>query len=97
MIYLIGSRAMNQKDLYLDEIGKKCEVGDWKLLYLLAKNMEPLVFGEFLRELYHTMKKKDPKDENNSLRMTPHANLKLMANDVVDLPEGSLNGKSYAV
>ena len=37
------------KDVHLDEIGRRCEVGDWKLLYLLAKNMEPLVFGEFLR------------------------------------------------
>ncbi len=32
-------------------------MGDWKLLYLLARNMEPLVFGEFLRELYGVLKK----------------------------------------
>ena len=43
------SYKYNPKDVHLDEIGRRCEVGDWKLLYLLAKNMEPLVFGEFLR------------------------------------------------
>ena len=45
----LRTRSMHQKDVHLDEIGRKCEVGDWKLLYLLAKNMEPVVFGEFLR------------------------------------------------
>ena len=47
---------MNQKGLHLDEIGKKCEVGDWKILYLLSKNMEPMVFGEFIRELFNALK-----------------------------------------
>ncbi len=37
-------------------MSKHFELGDWKLLYILSKNMEPLVFGEFLRELYKTMK-----------------------------------------
>ena len=45
----LRTRALHQKGVHLDEIGKRCEVGDWKLLYLLAKNMEPVVFGEFLR------------------------------------------------
>ena len=45
----LRTRALHQKEVHLDEIGRKCEVGDWKLLYLLAKNMEPVVFGEFLR------------------------------------------------
>ncbi len=42
-------------------MGKFFEFGDWRLLYLLSKNMEPLVFGEFLRELYNTIKDKTEK------------------------------------
>jgi len=47
---------MDQQQIPLDEMGDDFEVGDWKLLYLLGRNMEPLVFGEFLREVkyyYH--------------------------------------------
>ncbi len=47
----LGARAMNQRELGLDEIARHCELGDWKLLYLLGRNMEPVVLGEFLREL----------------------------------------------
>ena len=36
----------------VEEIGEQCEVGDWKLLSLLAENMEPLVFGEFIQQLF---------------------------------------------
>ena len=39
----------------LDEMGRHFELGDWKLLYILSRNMEPLVFGEFLRELYQAI------------------------------------------
>ncbi|TRY68309.1 hypothetical protein TCAL_03015 [Tigriopus californicus] len=52
----LKSRTMNQPDLHLNDIGRHFEVGDWKLLYILARNMEPLVFGEFLRELFGTLK-----------------------------------------
>ena len=77
---------MNQKDLYLDEIGKKCEVGDWKLLYLLAKNMEPLVFGELLRELYNAMKK--DKNANAETKALPRGE---------SPTEGSVHSKAYLV
>ena len=48
-------------------MGKHFEVGDWKLLYLLARNMEPLVFGEFLRELFKSMTEKNDKAASKSL------------------------------
>jgi len=47
-------------------MGKFFDFGDWRLLYLLSKNMEPLVFGEFLRELYSTIKEKTEKKEKPS-------------------------------
>ena len=55
---------MHQRDLPFDEMGKHFELGDWKLLYILSHNMEPLVFGEFVRELYKAMK--DFNDNANS-------------------------------
>jgi hypothetical protein len=61
----LRSRSMNQKDIHLDEIGSRCEMGDWKLLYLLAKNMEPLVFGEFLRELFCALKDRNDNNKDN--------------------------------
>ena len=32
-------------------MGKSLQVGDWKLLYILSKNMEALAYEEFLYEL----------------------------------------------
>ncbi len=55
----LRSKSINQKGIIVEEIGRKCEMGDWKLLYLLAKNMEPLVFGEFIKELFSAMYKKE--------------------------------------
>ncbi|MPC38566.1 Innexin inx2 [Portunus trituberculatus] len=34
----------------LDLIAKKCNLGDWFLIYHLGRNMEPMVYGEFLKE-----------------------------------------------
>ena len=52
----LQSRAMNRKDINLDDLGRYFEIGDWKLLYILGTNMEPLVFGEFLQELARAMR-----------------------------------------
>ena len=53
---ILRSRSLHQSDLPLEEMGKHFELGDWKLLYILSRNMEPLVFGEFIRELYKVLK-----------------------------------------
>ncbi|KAK3868927.1 hypothetical protein Pcinc_025727 [Petrolisthes cinctipes] len=34
----------------LDLISKKCNLGDWFLIYHLGRNMEPTSYGEFLKE-----------------------------------------------
>ena len=62
---------MRQQDLNLDDMGQHFEVGDWKLLYLLSKNMEPLVFGEFLRELHRELKKDRNANESNGSPSKP--------------------------
>ena len=48
----LRSKTVNQRSVLVEEIGELCEVGDWKLLSLLADNMEPLVFGEFIQQLF---------------------------------------------
>ncbi|CAL4059830.1 unnamed protein product, partial [Meganyctiphanes norvegica] len=35
----------------LDSITRKCKIGDWLILYQLSKNMDPLIFKEFISEL----------------------------------------------
>ena len=63
----LKSRAMNRKDVNLDDLGRHFEIGDWKLLYILGTNMEPLVFGEFLQELSRAIR-----DSNqNSVATSP--------------------------
>ena len=56
--------SLHQSDLPLEEMGRHFELGDWKLLLLLSSNMEPLVFGEFIRELYKAMR--DANDNANA-------------------------------
>ena len=55
----LQSRAMNRKDVPWDELGRRFEIGDWKLLYILGTNMEPLVFGEFLHQLAKTINERE--------------------------------------
>lgn len=64
---MLRSRSMHQHDLPLEEMGKHFELGDWKLLYILSKNMEPLVFGEFLREVYKAIKRAKDRNDNSSV------------------------------
>ena len=61
----LRSRALDQHDLHLDAIGKYCEVGDWKLLYILSRNMEPVVFAEFLRELFKAVRERKIKYDSS--------------------------------
>jgi len=68
---ILRSRSLHQSDLPLEEMGRHFELGDWKLLYLLSANMEPLVFGEFIRELYKAMK-----DANDNATAAAQANAK---------------------
>jgi len=61
----LRSRTLDQQEIRLDDMGDNFEVGDWKLLYLLGRNMEPLVFGEFLRELHNALKAKESQTGNH--------------------------------
>lgn len=43
------SRLANTEDV--EAVNRKCHIGDWFLLYQLAKNMDPLIYREFITEL----------------------------------------------
>ena len=55
---MLRSRAAQQVRVMaaLDDVTRKLQVGDWKLLHILGINKEPLVFGELVVELAEQMK-----------------------------------------
>ena len=44
-------------DIDWPSMDKSLQVGDWKLLYILSKNMESMAYEEFLYELSRLHKK----------------------------------------
>jgi len=54
---MLKSRAAQQSSATqaLDQVSDRLCVGDWRLLHLLAVNMEPRVFGELMEELADQM------------------------------------------
>ena len=44
-------------DIDWQSMDKSLQVGDWKLLYILSKNMESMAYEEFLYELSRLHKK----------------------------------------
>jgi len=57
----------------LDDITNNFQFGDWKLLHILAYNMTPVIFGEFVLELDTQLGEKEeaelkPNDSNANLR-----------------------------
>jgi len=66
VIFLPKTRAMvlkwrarlAPKD-YTDIVVRKSQIGDWFLLYLLGKNMEPIVYKEFITDLARKLEGKD--------------------------------------
>ena len=63
----IRGRSMHQVDTELEEMNSHFELGDWKLLYILSSNMEPLVVTEFLRELKKALRLSTKDDSNSTI------------------------------
>ena len=75
----------------MDDFGRYFEIGDWKLLYILGTNMEPLVFGEFLQELSRAMK-----DTNQNSVATPPVKTPLLhSEDKIFQPRGIVNERDF--
>lgn len=52
----------------IDGISSKLEVGDWWILYMLGRNLEPLVYREVVAEL---SKKVETNESNNAWLARP--------------------------
>ena len=49
---LLMSRSRLTKRHQVESIARRSQLGDWFMLYQLGKNIDPLIFKEFLGELY---------------------------------------------
>lgn len=56
---LLRARARLAPMYHVEAVCRKSKLGDWFLLYQLGKNIDPLIFKEFLNELYKKMEEKD--------------------------------------
>lgn len=68
MSYL-SSKTMHQPDVHLEDVSASLEVGDWKLLYILGRNMEPITLAEFLRELVSLIKVVEDKEKTKIIEV----------------------------
>jgi hypothetical protein len=50
-LYLLRARSRLSPSDEIEDINDKCQIGDWFVLYQLGKNMDPLIFKEFVHEL----------------------------------------------
>ena len=69
---MLRSRAAHQglATAALDEVTRKLQMGDWKLLHILGMNMEPLVFGELVVELAEQMRDAKPNTMEKEIGQT---------------------------
>lgn len=56
---LLRGRSRLSSPHQIETICRKQKLGDWFLLYQLGKNIDPLIFREFIRALYHKMENRN--------------------------------------
>ena len=57
---VLGARSRMASDDDLDVVSRYCKIGDWFLLNQLAKNMDPIIFKEFIADLAQNLNGKNP-------------------------------------
>ena len=54
----------------LEDVTNRFMFGDWRLLHILAYNMNPMILAEFIEELHNQMREKDditlPRNDSNA-------------------------------
>merc|ERR1719394_1604681 len=55
MMLLKARAKLNKNPRQVDAICKKFRLGDWFVLYQLGKNIDPLIFREFINDLYERL------------------------------------------
>jgi len=58
--HLLRAQARLANAADVDVINEKCMIGDWFVLLLLGKNMEPLIYKEFIGDLAERLQGKTP-------------------------------------
>ena len=51
--YLLSIQARLTPYDQVQTVTRKCQIGDWFILYLLSKNVDPVVFKEVIYDLAH--------------------------------------------
>lgn len=59
-MYMLRSRAHLASRNEVDVVARKCQIGDWFVLQLLGKNIDPLVFKEFICDLAYRLEGRKP-------------------------------------
>lgn len=58
-MYLLRSRARLGPFEEIETITKKCQIGDWFILYQLSRNIDPLIFKELISDLAKKLEGKE--------------------------------------
>lgn len=58
-LYLLRARSRLAPRDQIEVINRKCQIGDWFVLYQLGKNMDPLIYKEFVNDLSRRLEGKD--------------------------------------
>lgn len=58
-LYLLRARARLAKPSDVEDVNACCWIGDWFVLYQIGKNMDPLIYKEFMGDLARRLKGKE--------------------------------------
>lgn len=58
-LYLLRARCRLAENIHVETIAKRCQIGDWFVLYQLGKNIDPLIFKEVICELSESLQGKE--------------------------------------
>ena len=65
---MLKARAkLSKNPRQVDAICKKFRLGDWFVLYQLGKNIDPLIFREFINDLYERLDSIDAEKNDGKL------------------------------
>ena len=70
-VMLLKARAkLNKNPRHVMAICNRFRLGDWFVLYQLGKNIDPLIFREFIKDLYEQLEYMD-KQRDEEMRTLP--------------------------
>jgi hypothetical protein len=58
-MYLLRARSRLAPQDHIETISRKCQIGDWFVLYQLGKNIDPLIYKELVADLAKKLEGKE--------------------------------------